>query len=244
MSEHRSFEVAGSILAGDLLNLGEAVRTCEIAGADLLQLDVADGHFVPTISFGEEVVRRTCEIANVPVEVHLMVSRPEDWVDRMSGFGLKRMLFHIEASSRAMGLVQSIDRAGMKPGLAANPETPLAAIEPLLPYLDNVCLMGIAPGFAGQKLLATTFDRVAQLRRMIDRGGLSATITVDGGVKAGNAARLIGSGADILVVSSAIFAHSEPLASVREIRDRVASAPPVDQSSTVPDWQQGDPAAS
>ncbi len=244
VSEHRPFEVAGSILAGDLLNLGEAVRTCEIAGADLLQLDVADGHFVPTISFGEEVVRRTCEIANVPVEVHLMVSRPEDWVDRMSGFGLKRMLFHIEASNRAMGVVQSIERAGMKPGLAVNPETPLAAIEPLLPYLDNVCLMGIAPGFAGQKLLATTFDRVARLRRMIDAGGLSVTITVDGGVKAGNAAQLIESGTDILVVSSGIFAHAEPLASVREIREHVAASGGGGPPSTVPDWQRGDPAAS
>lgn len=207
-------QIAGSILAGDLLNLEGAIRVCEAAGCHLLQLDVADGHFVPTISFGEEVVRRTCEVASVPVEVHLMVSRPEDWVERMAGMGLVRMVFHVEASRRAMGLVQSIARAGMKPGIALNPETPIAAIEPLLPYVDNVCLMGIAPGFAGQTMLDTTFTRVSATRRMIDEASCGATITVDGGVKSDNALRLVESGADILVVSSGIFGHPDPARSL------------------------------
>lgn len=224
MGRSHQFEIAGSILAGDMLNLGEAIRTCEVAGADLLQLDVADGHFVPTISFGEEVVRRTCEVANVPVEVHLMVSRPGDWVDRMAGFGLLRMLFHIEAGDRAMGLVQAIEKAGIRPGLAMNPETPVSAAEPLLPYLDNVCLMGIAPGFAGQGMLETTFRRVATLRDSIDDLGLDVTITVDGGVKSSNAKRLVEAGADILVVSSGIFQHPEPLSSLQEIRACAAAA--------------------
>lgn len=222
MSGDSRLRIAGSILGGDLLHLAQAVQVCETAGADLLQLDVCDGHFVPTISFGEEVVRRTGEITSLPVEVHLMVSRPEDWVDRMAGCGQFRMIFHIEASRRAMGLVQSIERGGMKAGVALNPETHTSAVAPLLPYVDNVCIMGIAPGFAGQTLLETTYARIAEIRDQIGQSSSGATITVDGGVKAGNARRLIDAGADILVVSSGIFTHSHPEESLKEIR-RLAS---------------------
>lgn len=218
MSHLRAFKIAGSILGGDLLDLAGAIRVCEQAGSDLLQLDICDGHFVPTISFGEEVVRRTCQVTRQPVEVHLMVTRPEDWVGRMRGMGAISMIFHIEASRRAMGLVQSIAAAGMKPGIALNPETPPAAIEGLLPYVHNVCIMGIAPGFAGQKMLDTTYPRVAAIRAMIDQGGSPAEITVDGGVKADNARRLVEAGADILVVSSGIFSHPRPQDSLKEIR--------------------------
>lgn len=222
MKQSERFQLAGSILAGDALDLAGAIKTAERAGADIVSLDVSDGHFVPTISFGEEVVRRTCEVTSLPVEVHLMVSRPEDWVVRMEGCGQFRMLFHIEASSRAMGVVQAIDRQGVKPGVALNPETPVVAVETLLPYVDNICLMGIAPGFAGQKLLDYTYTKVADLRSLIDKTGSSATITVDGGVKANNARRLVEAGADILVVSSGMYGHSNPDQSLNEIRSIVA----------------------
>lgn len=218
MSDLRRFQFAGSILAGDLLDLGGAIRICEDAGADLLQLDICDGHFVPTISFGEEVVRRTCQVAQIPVEVHLMVSRPDDWIPRMAGMGQFRMIFHIEASQRAMGVVQAIVRQSMEAGIALNPETPPVAIEPLLPYVRNVCVMGIAPGFAGQKLLDTTYGRVTEIRGMIERCRSSATVTVDGGVKADTARQLIEAGADILVVSSGIFQNPQPRESLRQIR--------------------------
>jgi ribulose-phosphate 3-epimerase len=218
MPETRRFQIAGSILGGDMLNLAEAIRACERAGADLLQLDVSDGHFVPTISFGEEVVRRTSAFTKLPVEVHLMVSRPEDWVTRMADCGQSRMIFHIEASQRAMGLVQAITRAGWKPGVAMNPETPATAVETLLPYVDNVCIMGIAPGFAGQKLLGYTYTKIADVRALIEKTGSPARISVDGGVKASNARRLVEAGADILVVSSGIFDHAKPGQSLNEIR--------------------------
>lgn len=213
-----SFQIAGSILAGDFLNLGEAIRICEAAGSDLIQLDVCDGHFVPTISFGEELIKRTCEVAKVPVEVHLMVANPGDWIPRVSNLGAFRTLFHIEASQRAMGVVQAIAKAGMKPGLAMNPETPATAIEPLLPYIDNVCIMGIAPGFAGQPLLDYTFVKIRDVRKLIEKTGSKATITVDGGVKAANAGPLVDAGADILVVSSGIYTHPKPLESLTELR--------------------------
>lgn len=224
MSNVRKYQFAGSILAGDLLHLSEAIRICEVAGADLLQLDICDGHFVPTISFGEEVVRRTCQASKLPVEVHLMVSRPDDWIPRMAGMGQFRMIFHLEASRRAAGVVQAITRNGMEAGLAINPETPTSAVEPLLPYVHNICLMGIAPGFAGQKLMDTTYRRVADVRALIEKSPSSATITVDGGVKADNAAQLIEAGADILVVSSGIFQHPRPEASLKEIRTAITGA--------------------
>ncbi|HWL93243.1 MAG TPA: ribulose-phosphate 3-epimerase [Phycisphaerae bacterium] len=224
MPETRPFQIAGSILAGDLLDLAGAIRTCERAGADIVSLDICDGHFVPTISFGEEVVRRTCQETKLPVEVHLMVSRPDDWVTRMAGMGQFRMLFHIEASRRAMGVVNAIAKQGVKPGVAMNPETPAAAVEPLLSYIDNVCVMGIAPGFAGQQLLDYTFRKVGELRSMIENQGSKATITVDGGVKAHNAKQLIDAGADILVVSSAIYGHAKPEESLAEIRGIIAKA--------------------
>jgi ribulose-phosphate 3-epimerase len=222
MPEETNLLIAGSILAGDVLDLGGAVRICERAGADLLQLDVCDGHFVPTISFGEVVVRRTGEFSKLPVEVHLMVSRPEDWLDRMAGCGQFRMIFHIEASSRSMGVVRAIVGGGMKAGVAINPETPASTVEPLLPYIDNVCVMGIAPGFAGQTLLDYTYTKIADVRTLIDKTSSSAVISVDGGVKADNAQRLVQAGADILVVSSAIYDHPNPEQSLEEIRRRVA----------------------
>jgi len=217
----RPFKIAGSILAGDVLDLASAIKTCERAGADIVTLDVSDGHFVPTISFGEDVVRRTAEVTKLPVEVHLMVAKPEDWVVRMEGCGQFRMVFHLEASHRAMGVVQAIAKQDVLPGIAINPETSIAALEPLLPYIDNACIMGIAPGFAGQAMLETTFGRVAALRRMIDELGTQTSITVDGGVKAHNAKLLVESGADVLVVSSAMYGHKNPDASLNEIRSSV-----------------------
>jgi ribulose-phosphate 3-epimerase len=228
MSSTRPFKIAGSILGGDPLNLQQAIGACERAGVDLHQLDVCDGVFVPTISFGEEVVRRTCEVASVPVEVHLMVARPEDWLRRMEGMGQFRMIFHLEASQRSMGLVQSIHRLKWEAGIALNPETPPGAVEPFLDVVENVCVMGIAPGFAGQTMLDYTYRKVADIRGLIDDAGAATTVTVDGGVKQSNARRLVEAGADILVVSSGIFAHPRPEQSVAGIRNAVsASSTPV-----------------
>jgi len=218
MPSPHTIRLAASILAGDALNLEEAIRTAERAQADIISLDVSDGHFVPTISFGEEVVRRTCQVTKLPVEVHLMVSRPQDWVVRMEGCGHYQMLFHIEASKRAMGVVQSIRAQGVRPGIAMNPETPASAVESLLPYVDSICVMGIVPGFSGCELLEYTFKKVSDLRTLIDRSGSSATITVDGGVKAHNACRLVEAGADVLLLSSGIYAHDRPDESLNEVR--------------------------
>lgn len=123
-----------------------------------------------------------------------------------------------------MGVINAIRKKGVKPGIAINPETPATAVEPLLPYVASVCVMGIAPGFAGQKLLDYTFVKVARIREMIDRMGSEATITVDGGVKAHNAKQLVEAGADVLVVSSAMYSHEKPDESLREIRGLVGAS--------------------
>ncbi|MFH1419059.1 MAG: ribulose-phosphate 3-epimerase [Planctomycetota bacterium] len=226
MPQTKPLRIAGSILAGDVLNLAGAIRICEDAGADIIHLDICDGHFVPTLSFGEEIVRRACAATKLPCGVHLMVSRPQDWVDRMDGCGHVQMSFHLEATSRAMGIVQAIRGKGVAPAIAVNPETPTAAVAPLLPYIDNVCIMGIAPGFAGQQMLPTTPARVAEVAELIRQAGSSATIAVDGGVKAHNARALVEAGADILLLSSGIFSHANPLESLNEVRQAVLGSEP------------------
>ncbi len=222
MPSPRPLSISASILAGDHLDLASAIQTAERAGADIISLDICDGHFVPTISFGEEVVRRTCEVARLPVEVHLMVNRPEDWVARLDGCGHFRALFHLEASTRAMGVVNAISANGIKPGVAVNPETPASAIETLLPYIDNVCVLGIAPGFAGQKLLDYTYTKVEAIRRLIEKVAPDVSITVDGGVKTHNARQLVDAGADTLVISSGMYSHKNPEESLNEVRAIVA----------------------
>lgn len=218
MPDRNKLQIAASILGGDLLNLGESIRVSERAGADLLQLDICDGHFVPTISFGEDFLRRICQFTKLPVEAHLMVSRPDDWIQRLAGLGHFRVIFHVEASSRAMGVIQAIEQAGWKSGVAINPETPASAIEPMLPYVDNVCIMGIPPGYAGRPMLDYTYIKIEDVRSLIEKTGSQATITVDGGVKAHNARQLVEAGADILVVSSGMYNHANPLESLNEIR--------------------------
>ncbi len=222
MPGRNGLQIATSILGGDFLNFGESIRICERAGADMIQIDVCDGIFVPTISFGEELIRRVSRATRLPVEAHLMVSRPEDWIWRLADCGAFRVIFHVEATRRAMGLVEDLEQAGWKPGIAINPETPAATIEPLLPYVDNVCILGIAPGFSGRTLLDYTYLKIEDTRSLIERTGSSATITVDGGVKAGNARQLVDAGADILVISSWMFSHPHPDASLGEIRRIVA----------------------
>lgn len=218
MPAPRPFQLMASILAGDALNLLSAIRMAESAGADWISLDVSDGHFVPTISFGEEVVRRTCQETKLPVEAHLMVSRPDDWIERMDGCGHRQMIFHLEASQRAMGVINAIRKKGVQPGVAINPETPADALVTLLPYIDSVCMMGIAPGFSGQQLIEYTYKKVERLRELIDTSGSRATITIDGGVKAHNARQLVEAGADVLVVSSGLYGHANPQESLNEIR--------------------------
>jgi ribulose-phosphate 3-epimerase len=222
MPANERVEIAGSILGGDLLNLAEAIRVCERARADLIQIDVCDGVFVPSISFGADIVKRTVESTKLPVEVHLMVCRPRDWIERMADCGHFRMIFHLEADVYSMGVAQAIEDAGWKVGIAINPETPAVAVEPFLPYVDLVLVMGLAPGFAGRRLLDYTYIKIEDVRALIEKTGSSAKIEVDGGVKASNAKQLVDAGADLLVVSSGIYNNPKPDESLDEIRRIIA----------------------
>lgn len=218
-----SYLISGSILGGDHLALGDAVRGLQEAGADMIQLDVADGHFTPTITFGEELVRRTRATTDLPLEVHLMVSRPQDWFTTMGEAGADVILFHAEAAVRLHALVEQARASVAKVGVVLNTETPPDAVRYVLPHVDVVMLMGILPGFAGQPFVDSTLDKIVEIRELVSAQphGRRPLISVDGGVTATNAARIVDAGADILVASSALFSHGEMTANAAGLRETI-----------------------
>jgi ribulose-phosphate 3-epimerase len=211
--------VSTSILGANWLAFGDAVKLAEDVGTDLFQIDVADGCFVPTISFGEEIVRSVHNATNVPIEAHLMVSRPQDWVDIMAERGADVVIFHFEAVQRVHSILDMIKRAGMGVGVALNSETRPDVLEYILPYIDVVTLMAILPGFSGQPFLPEAYDKISLLRKMIDeREGCHTLIEVDGGVKGNTIEKIIAAGADSVVVSSGIYQAKDPHASMADMR--------------------------
>ncbi len=210
--------VSTSILGANWLAFGDAVKLAEEVETDLFQIDVADGCFVPTISFGEELVRSIRSVTNVPMEVHLMVSRPQDWIHIMADRGADVVIFHVEAVQRVHSIMDMAKRAGLGVGLALNSETRPVVLEHILPYVDVVTLMAILPGFSGQPFLPETYEKIALLRKMIDDEGCKTLIEIDGGVKADNIEKIIAAGADSVVVSSGIYHAKDPRSAMKDMR--------------------------
>jgi len=215
--------VSASILGADYLHLGDAIHLAEVSGSDLLQLDVADGIFVPTITFGEGLAKLIREATSLPLEVHLMVSRPGDWIPVMADLGADFVLFHAEAVSRLHATVEQARMHGLGIGVALNTETPPTAVEYVLPYIDLVTVMAILPGFAGQPFVPGTLNKIAALRTLIDASAKpDVLIEVDGGIKPNNVSEVVSAGADIVAVSSAIYSSENPRSAVRDLKDRAA----------------------
>jgi ribulose-phosphate 3-epimerase len=211
-----------SILGADWLKFGEAIDIAVRAKADLLQIDIADGVFTPTITFGEELVKRIKEVTNIPIEVHLMVSRPQDWIPLMSEIGVEFVLFHVEAVQRVHATIDLIKRFEMGVGLVLNSETRPEVVEYLLPYIDLVTLMAIIPGWSGQKFIPETIVKINKLREIIDKSkNPNVLIEVDGGISKENALDVIEAGADILIASSSIYKQKDPLRAAFELKDRI-----------------------
>lgn len=205
------------MLAADFLHLEKDVELVN-EYADLFHLDIMDGTFVPNISFGFPIVEAIARKASKPLDAHLMIVHPEKYVNRFAKVGVNMLSFHLNAVDNPGQVLAQIWAAGMKPGLAINPDIP---VESLFPYLDQchyVVLMSVFAGFGGQKFIEATYERLRVLKAEIDRQGVECHIQVDGGVSAANAARLVECGADILVAGSAVFKAVDPAAEVARIR--------------------------
>ena len=194
-----------SLLAADFSRLAEDIRNVEEAGAQYLHLDVMDGAFVPSISFGMPVIQSLRKISNMTFDVHLMIENPDRYLDEFAAIGADILTVHAEACTHLDRTIQKIHQLGKKAGVALNPATPLSVIEWVLPEVDMVLLMSVNPGFGGQKYIPYVTDKIRALRAMVDERGLETDIEVDGGVSLANVSSVLEAGANVMVAGSAVF---------------------------------------
>ena len=212
-------KVSVSILDCDFARLGEEVRQVEEAGADYLHLDVMDGRFVDSISFGLPVAKSAARVTRLPVHTHLMVEEPVKQVPDYTPFSAM-VEFHVEATSRPDKTIQGIKEAGVSCGVSLNPETPVQLLRPWLEELENVLLMSVHPGKGGQEFMPESLTRIRELRALIRETGSGATISVDGGVNPGNCTRIAEAGADVVIAGSSVFGSDDYAATIRALRGR------------------------
>jgi ribulose-phosphate 3-epimerase len=217
----KSVKVAPSILSADFSRLGDEIRAVEAAGADLIHVDVMDGHFVPNITIGPLVVEAARKVTKLPLDVHLMIENPEQYVADFAKAGADYLTVHAEAAHHLHRLVQTIrEHRGVKAGVSLNPATPLEALDYVLGDIDLVLIMSVNPGFGGQAFIPSALDKIRRLRKMVDDRKLGLEIEVDGGVKPDNAQEIVAAGADILVAGSAVFGAKDYAGAVKGIRGR------------------------
>ncbi len=213
---------APSILSADFARLGDAVRAAEQAGADWVHIDVMDGHFVPNLTFGPKMVADLQKATRLPLDVHLMIERPEDWVDRYADAGATYLTIHVEATHDVPGTLAAIRARGVHPGITLNPETAVDAVLPHLGAVDLALVMSVRPGFGGQKFIENALDKVRAIRAALDDRRLGAELEVDGGIKPDNAARVAAAGATVLVAGSAIYEDPDgPVAALAKFKRAV-----------------------
>jgi ribulose-phosphate 3-epimerase len=209
-------KIAPSILSADFCALGEAIARVEAAGADLLHVDVMDGHFVPNLTIGPPVIESIRKRTRLPLDVHLMIEEPERWVETYVKAGADYVTVHVEACAHLERTLAMIREAGARSGVALNPSTPPEVLQYVLDDLDLVLVMSVNPGFGGQSFIPTAYEKLRRLRAMLaDRPVL---VSVDGGVKADNAGLLAQAGATVLVAGSAIFGAPDPGAALVALR--------------------------
>jgi ribulose-phosphate 3-epimerase len=216
--------IAPSLLSADFGRLAEEIARVERGGADMLHVDVMDGHFVPNITIGPVVVRAIHKVATVPLDVHLMIEQPDRYIDAFADAGAARISVHAEMLPHLHRTVHAIKALGVKAGVAINPSTPVGVLEDIAADLDHVLVMSVNPGFGGQTFIPHSESKLRAVRELLAQIGSTAPIEVDGGIDHGNAARVAAAGADILVAGNAIFAAADPERATRDLRAAAAGA--------------------
>lgn len=217
-------KLAPSILSADFSRLGEQIAAAESAGADYIHVDVMDGHFVPNITIGAQVVKAIRPGCNVPLDVHLMIEDPLRHMPHFVNAGADIVTVHAEACTHLHRTLQSIREKGVKAGVSLNPATPIWVLQEVLSLVDLVLIMTVNPGFGGQPFLVEMLDKIARMRKMLDEAQSSAELEVDGGVTAGNAGDVVRAGGRVLVAGAAVFRSGEGIAAaMQKIRENACS---------------------
>ena len=214
------FEIAPSILSADFTRLGEAIAAVKSGGANILHVDVMDGHFVPNITIGLPVVKSIRKATEMTIDTHLMIEEPGRYAVEFANAGADMVSIHVEADVHLQRTLTAIKDAGAMAGIAINPATPIESLTEALPYADFVLLMSVNPGYGGQTFIPTMLDKLRRLKEMIDHRGLSTEIEIDGGIDLSNISEIAAAGANIVVAGSAVFSHERPSAAVAELIEK------------------------
>jgi ribulose-phosphate 3-epimerase len=210
--------VSPSLLAADFANLQNDIMMINRSEADWLHLDIMDGVFVPNLSFGFPVIKAVKKIAAKPLDVHLMIIDPDRFLEQFCDVGANNLTVQYEACTHLNRTVTEIRNLGMKAGVAINPHTPVFLLKNILPYIDMVLVMTVNPGFGGQLFIKESYNKITELRKMIDAGGYSVLIEVDGGIDTVNAPKLIESGVNVLVAGNSVFSSTDPEGTIRKLK--------------------------
>ncbi|NLJ42881.1 MAG: ribulose-phosphate 3-epimerase [Bacteroidales bacterium] len=211
--------VSPSLLAADFLNLGRDVTLINRSMADWIHLDIMDGVFVPNISFGLPVVEHVKKIAEKPLDVHLMIIDPDRYLSRFHEAGANILTVQYEACTHLHRTVTEIKRLGMRAGVAINPHTPVSLLTNILPFADMILIMTVNPGFGGQSFIHDCYNKIRELRRIIDENGFNVLIEVDGGIDTTNAASLVEAGVNVMVAGNAVFSSPDPTETILRLKE-------------------------
>jgi len=223
--------IAPSILSADFTQLGDEIAACESAGADWLHIDVMDGHFVPNITMGPFIVEACKRVTNLPLDIHLMIEKPERYLEAFAKAGADGMTVHVETCPHLHQTLQDIKSLGCRAGVVLNPATPVGAIEPVLHLADLVLVMSVNPGYSGQKFVPESYAKVANIRKQLDALGSPAWLEVDGGMSIETLPRMIDAGATVFVAGNAVFKHPQGTeAGIKALQDVIARSEATKQS--------------